>query len=203
MGILGVREREEDGLGVLPVEDIAERGRVLNMRKGRAWISVATTVVCIGILAGCQGPGAAAIEGRQIITDEFDDMDVIEDEYGAVVLRGRREVAPGLLEITETRSHYAHSQHLVFVRGRYNSVEGHLVLTLLDDEGNELESSNFREPDMLDRGDGQWTAFDHKLIEDTWTRVDVDRGIICFELRDGDQVIAEVHVNIPLRRPLP
>ncbi|MFO8060568.1 MAG: hypothetical protein R6U70_07935 [Bacillota bacterium] len=165
---------------------------------GTVQVKLLAAVIAVGILGAC----IAAGDPPEIVVEHgFEEDLVTEDAHGAVVLRQRREVLPGILEVTETRSYYAHNQHLVFVQGRYNRERGRLLLVLMDGGGEELESAGFREPEITERLDGEWITFDHKLIEDTWSLIDSDRGIICFELRDENDVTARARVRIPLRKP--
>ncbi|TDA70313.1 MAG: hypothetical protein D9V47_01875 [Clostridia bacterium] len=99
-------------------------------------------------------------------------------------------------------SDYAHGQHLVWVEGRFKRSEGQLYLTLVDPNGRQLEQSGFRPVDHSAQLDGEWWVFDHKLIEDTWERVDIDQGAIVFELRKpGEQAPGQGKLEIPMRKP--
>ncbi len=41
---------------------------------------------------------------------------------------------------------------------------------------------------MIERQDGDWTVFHHRLTEEAWSEIESDRGIICLELRDGTDI---------------
>jgi hypothetical protein len=53
------------------------------------------------------------------------------------------EVIPETLLVSKTVSGYAHSQHAVWVDGRYKKEAGELFLTLTDPEGNLLQTGGF------------------------------------------------------------
>jgi len=141
-----------------------------------------------------------------------EDFAAVPAEDGSLIVEKTREVIPETLLVSKTVSGYAHSQHAVWVDGRYKKEAGELFLTLTDPEGNLLQTGGFLAADEVrainetslsgeipSSADG-WTVFSCKLIEDTMTKVDIDQGVIVFELRRADKVI-HGELAIPLEKP--
>lgn len=141
-----------------------------------------------------------------------DDFTAVPTQDGSLIVEKTSEVIPDALLVSKTASGYAHNQHLVWVDGRYKKEAGELFLTLTDPEGNLLQSGGFLAADEIGAvGDtpssgensasaGGWTAFSCKLSEDTMRKVDIDRGVIVFELRRADR-IRHGELAIPLEKP--
>lgn len=117
-----------------------------------------------------------------------------------VTVNETREVIPNILDATFTESAYAHAQHLVWVEGRFKHIEGELYMTLLDTKGNILQRE-FTKVEMANQIDEKWSSFRHKLVEDTWTTVDIDEAVIVFEVRKNEKTVHRGKLKIPMERP--
>jgi len=120
---------------------------------------------------------------------------------GSIIVEEPREVIKDTLVVTKTASAYAHGQHLIWVDGRFKKDSGELFITLMDKEGHYLNTGSFLQAYEIQPLNDGWVAFFHKLSEDTGMKVDIDAGVLVFDLqKESGKLHGEL--SIPMERPL-
>ena len=71
----------------------------------------------------------------------------------------------------------------------------------MDKEGHYLNTGSFLQAYEIQPLNDGWVAFSHKLSEDTGMKVDIDAGVLVFDLqKESGKLHGEL--SIPMERPL-
>lgn len=172
--------------------------RIRNVLKGRRYSFRSASIAVIVFIAA----GVILLTGAQAKSEKADYSTEAETEpSGAIIIDEPRIVIPNVLEVNKTISDYAHAQHLIWVEGRFKHAEGELYLALLDENGKPLARSGLQQAEEVSRMDEEWSFFRHKLIEETWKILDIDKAIILFELKKDSKSI-KGQLTVPARKPV-
>jgi len=165
-------------------------------RKGSVFVVIILLVIAIPVAAG----GCSPNPGQNLHENNQPPESAAYSGNYALLVDESRTVVEDKLLVNQTISDWAHGQHTVWIKGKVKRDAGELFLTLYDTNGNQLESSGLQKVEELKPLDNDWLSFSHRLTEDTWKVLDIQKGIILFELRK-DSLVDPGKLEVPLKRP--
>lgn len=113
---------------------------------------------------------SVCIQANKSVREEILSMPIVVNEV--------REVIPGKLVVTRTVSDFSNSRNIVWVEGKFKTAESPLYICFLSKNSMPLDSEGIQQPDEVKPLDNEWSAFSHKMTDDTYPNNDLEQATI-------------------------